>query len=291
MKKQRLHLSNNKTVEKEYARLSTEEKNKVNADLCTRYQNGDNSAAERLIVLNRPFVINIAKRYIGYMGSDLDMDDLIQEGCIGVLSAAKRVDVSRGYSFLTYAEYWIRQKIVRANVDQGHAVRLPVHLHDRIVKMNLLDGKYQYMRPRERKELIANIMGISLEALDELYKFSELIYLARADKPLMDNEDMRLEDFFEYSIENTQDADPFNEVIIRDLAKNVREIMDECLSNTEHKVISLRFGLDGKGERTLEDVGKEFNVTRERIRQIEAKALRKMRYPSRWKRLACYLTA
>lgn len=249
-------------------------------------QDGDEQARQDLCVKNRGLVGKFAFKYWKQFSDKLELEDLIQEGNIGLIVAAERFDFTKDTAFSTYATWWIIQKILRAIANDGLVVRLPVYLVQDILKASKLDRNFQMqnIELRKRLELIAQEMNMPAEKVRELFKWRDVYFrIASLDMPVGEDMDTPLADFIADEEENLDEKVSF--VLLK-------EKLDEVLSYLtprESEVLRLRFGLDDGRSRTLEDVGKIFNVTRERIRQIEAKALRKLRHPARSKRLRDFL--
>ncbi|MBP9817617.1 RNA polymerase sigma factor RpoD [Candidatus Shapirobacteria bacterium] len=241
---------------------------------------GSDEAREDLINANLRLVVSIAKKYIG---RGLSFLDLVQEGNQGLMRAVEKFDWKRGFKFSTYATWWIRQAITRAIADQAKTIRIPVHMVETINKVYKATRALTQRLGREPDiEQIAEEVGITVEKVEEIYRISQ--DTTSLATPVGDDEDSFLGDF----IEDTTQMSPYEETSMELLRESIEEVLNS-LDERESKVLSLRFGLVGETPKTLEEVGKIFNVTRERIRQIEAKALRKLRHPSRRKKLQDYL--
>lgn len=256
--------------------LSSEEE----MNLAKRIEEGDQVAKKKLAEANLRLVVSIAKRYVG---RGMLFLDLIQEGNLGLIKAVEKFDYRKGFKFSTYATWWIRQAITRAIADQARTIRIPVHMVETINKLIRVERQLlQELGRAPLPEEIAKIMDMPVDKVREIMKIAQ--EPVSLETPIGEEEDSHLGDF----IPDDEAPAPAEAAAFTMLKEQLINVLD-TLTPREEKVLRLRFGLDDGRARTLEEVGKEFNVTRERIRQIEAKALRKLRHPSRSKKLKDYL--
>ncbi|MDD7351409.1 MAG: RNA polymerase sigma factor RpoD [Clostridia bacterium] len=256
--------------------LTTEEE----VELAKRMNEGDVSARDKLSVANLRLVVSIAKRYVG---RGMHFLDLIQEGNLGLMKAVEKFDYERGFKFSTYATWWIKQSITRAIADQARTIRIPVHMVETINKLGRVSRNLLQTLGREPSAAeIAEKMGITEDKVIEIQKIAQ--DPVSLEKPIGEEEDSHLGDF----IEDNSSVSPAEKAEAAMLREHLLQVLS-TLTPREQEVLIMRYGIKDSRPKTLEEVGKEFNVTRERIRQIEAKALRKLRHPNRQKKLKDYI--
>ena len=280
-------LFKDKSIPKSNFVASYKDVKQSNEILCTLIQQGNEQAKQDLCIKNRALVDKYAWAYGKKYLTRLSFDDLEQSGMIGLIKAAERFEIKKGYAFTTYATYWIRQSVVRDIYDTGFIIRLPVHMMEKVNKIANLESKYigQGMDLDQCISTIARELGMPEEYV-EYCMLLKANYLSTSslNTPVGEDENTELLEFV--PIEDEMSVEDI--VMMRNLRESINEVL-QTLTDREQKVLRLRFGMDDGRTRTLEEVGKEFNLTRERIRQIEAKALRKLRHPSRFRKLKAYL--
>lgn len=258
-----------------------------NEILCALIQQGNSQAAQDLCVKNKKLVDKYVAAYQKYFRNRLDFEDLEQVGFLGLITAANKFDVKLGTSFSTYAVYWIKQSISREIMDNGYAIRIPVHMMERISKVTAIYNRLTEEGIPLQKAIcqIAEELGLSEEMVRESLALKEnIIGYTSLDTPIGEDGDTVLGDFIP-----AEDEESVEQIVTRGLLRQQLEVVLHTLTPREEHVIRMRFGLIDGRQRTLEEVGKEFNITRERIRQIESKALRKLRHSSRSRRLKDYM--
>ena len=257
-----------------------------NNTLCILIQEGNKQAAHDLCVKNKRLVDKCVIRYSKKYGHNLSFEDLEQVGFMGMLKAAERFDLSKGFSFSTYATWWIRQAISREIMDHGYTIRIPVHMMEKIAKVDQLNAVYysKGIDPVERTALIAKELGCSEESVLECLNLREN-YLKHASlsSPVGEEENSELIDFLP-----DDETESVENVVMHEAAREALEEVLSTLTAREQDILKKRVGFDDGRPRTLEEIGQEYNVTRERIRQIEAKAIRKLKHPSRKKKLEAF---
>lgn len=258
-----------------------------NDTLIRLIKQGNRQAQQDICVKNEGLVRKYAAAYFRYFGNDLDYEDLLQAGFIGILSAVDRFDFNKETAFSTYAIFWIKQAISRQIFNEGYRVRIPVHMMERIKKITRLDNKYEAEKLdfHQRIQNIAKDMELTEDEVEISLEIKhQFLGNVSLDTPVGEDEDTPLGEL----ILADESYDVENEIMQKMLADSINEVLS-TLTKREEKIIRFRYGFDDHHPRTLEEVGKEFNVTRERIRQIEQKALRKLRHPTRSKKLKDYL--
>lgn len=272
-----------KREDKDYKRLMS----LTNEELCVIFQQGETAALAALLEKNKRFVYQLAlKINREYRAPSLTIDDLYMEGNLGLIEAANRFEVSKGYLFSTYSWHWIRQKIVRAAMDTGYVIRIPVHLFEEITKINNCRRRHLDASMSDLVELLEqeNNIKISKEQIGKLIRISDMyMNISSLNNIVGEDGDSELQDFY------ADDSPSVEETVEANILREDLEVALSSMKLRERQVLEFRFGLNGGHPKTLEEVGTIFNLTRERIRQIEGKALRKLRHPSRSKKLKDYL--
>ncbi len=277
--------TNEENYQSEYLKVNTDVR-QSNDILCVLIQQGDMQAKQDLCTKNAGLVKKEVNKYQRFFGHDLEFDELMQAGMIGMLKAAEKFDISLGYQFSTYALYWIRQSITREIGDNGFTIRLPIHMMERIYKVTWLERKYEMkgLAYERRLEAIASDMGIKVDDVEYcLLLRSNFLNDVSLDVPVGEEHDITLEEFIVDNRFEPVETEAMNQA----LHNTINEVLS-TLTEKERRIIEMRYGLNGEREHTLEEVGKKYNVTRERIRQIQAKALRKLKHPSRSRKLKDY---
>lgn len=276
--------SGDEQVKKESSYLRVNKKvNQSNEILCVLIQKGDMQAKQDLCTANHGLVSKEVFKYIRYFGHDLEFDELVQAGMMGMLKAAEKFDITKGFQFTTYALHWIRQSIMREIGDHGFTIRIPIHMMERVGKITSLDRKYemQGMNYYERLEAISKEINRSTEDVEYcLLLRSNYLNDVSLDTPVGEDQEMTLLEYLPIDEEQSTES-----VVMEMELKNIINEALSGLTEKEQRIMILRFGLNGERAHTLEEVGKEYNVTRERIRQIQEKALRKLRHPARCRKL------
>ena len=258
-----------------------------NEILCSLMQEGNRQAMQDLCIKNEGLVKDCAKKYAKLYGNTLNFDDIKQAGFIGLLKAAERFEISKGYAFSTYATWWIRQAIMREIFDRGFTVRVPVHMMENIMKVQQYENflSLQTLEHKEKLKIIAEKMDASVDFVKYCIEIrNKYLNCKSLNEYINENTDTELQE----TVIDTKNPTVEDLVMEKDLKSTIYKLL-LTLTPREARVLTLRFGLEDGERRTLEEVGNEFNVTRERIRQIEEKALRKLRHPSRSKKLNIYV--